>query len=67
MTNKDQVEELKNRVHALERALAVVIDVLKDEVDKTDAYGLFKRMRKLSAAPSMKAALDGAKKLISKQ
>lgn len=64
---KDQVKELKNRVDALECALAVVIDVLKDEVDKTDAYGLFKRMRKLSAVAGMKATLDGAKQLISKE
>lgn len=68
MTNKNQVEELdelKNRVHALERAVVVVIDVLKDEMDKTDAYGLFKRLKRVSALPAMKQRLDGAKKLIS--
>jgi len=68
MTNKDKVEELeelKTRVHALERAVAVVIDVLKDEMDKSDAYGLFKRLKKMAALPAMKETLDGAKKLIS--
>jgi hypothetical protein len=68
MIKKDQLEELeelKTRVDALERAVAVVIDVLKDEMDKTDAYGLFKRLRKWSALPAMKETLDGAKKLVS--
>jgi hypothetical protein len=52
-------------VDALESALAVVIDVLKEEMEKTDAYGLFKRLRKWLSLGEMKNRLDEAKKLIS--
>ncbi len=37
MTKEDQIEELKTRVHALERAVAVVIDVVREEMEKADA------------------------------
>lgn len=40
---------------------------LAHDVDKTDAYGLSKRLNKLSAAPGMKATLDGVKQLISEE
>jgi hypothetical protein len=68
VTKKNQIEELeelKTRMHVLERALVAVIDVLQEEIEKTDAYALFKRMRKLSAIPAMRKALDDARALIS--
>jgi len=68
MTKKDQLEELeklKARVHALEKALAAVIDVLKEEMQKTDSYGLFKRWNKWFALPAMTKRLDDAKEWIS--
>lgn len=67
MTKKDQLEELRTRVHALERAVAVVIDVLQEEMERTDAYGLIKRLKKMNALPAMKRALDDAKKWISSE
>jgi hypothetical protein len=60
----DQLEELKTRVDALERALAVTIDVLKEEMEKTDSYGLFKRLSKWLSLDSMNKRLDDAKTLI---
>jgi hypothetical protein len=56
-----ELEELKTRVNALEKALAVVIDVLKEEMEKTDAYGLFKRLNKLLSVDAMKTRLEDAK------
>jgi hypothetical protein len=67
MTKKDQreeLDELKTRVHALERTVAVAIDVLKDEMERTDAYGLIKKLKKTLALPAMKKALDDAKEWI---
>ncbi len=64
MTKKHQLDELETRVHALERTVAMVIDVLKDEMEKTDSYGLIKRLRKTLALPAMRKRLDNAKERI---
>ncbi len=60
----EKLEELKTRMHALERAVAVVIDVLQEEMERTDAYGLIKRLKKMNALPAMKKALDDAKDMV---